>query len=86
MPPGVALGFTSTEAAPVKLFIAVLMSLFCATAQAQWTDKSGNRIPNADDQKSNGRFIAQLNFVTNEQEFFKKWGVKLGSGLSMPCQ
>jgi hypothetical protein len=57
----------------MNLFKILLLSLICASAHAQWTDKAGNRIPDSNAQKSNGNFIAQLIFVTDEQKFFEKW-------------
>jgi hypothetical protein len=57
----------------MRLISVLSILLACVSAQAQWTDKAGDLIPDSDDRKSNGGFIAQLIFVTNEQEFFEKW-------------
>src|SRR3546814_7055736 len=58
----------------MRLLGVILTWLLCASAHAEWIDKQGNPIPDSDDRKSNGQFIAQLIFITDEQEFFNKWG------------
>jgi len=60
-----------------KLMVTVMaLFLTCASSpafSAQWIDKSGKSIPDADNIKSAENFIAQLILTTDEQGLLKKW-------------
>ena len=43
-------------------------------AHADWINKSGERLPDAENRKSIGSFGAQLILVQDDQQMFKVWG------------
>ena len=54
----------------IPLFLACLLS---TGAHAEWVDKQGQPLSDAEDRKSNRNFGAQLIFTTEERELFRKW-------------
>lgn len=60
----------------LRVVIVGLFLLYAASPafSAQWIDKSGKSIPDAENIKSAENFIAQLILTTDEQGLLKKWG------------
>jgi hypothetical protein len=51
-----------------------LMSLLaCLDASAQWIDKEGKPLPDADDRKAIGHFGAEIIFTTDAKALEKRW-------------
>jgi hypothetical protein len=51
----------------------VLMLLSFSDARAQWIDKQGNVLPDAEDRKSVGTFGAEIIFTTDPDALEKRW-------------
>jgi len=53
----------------------LIVALTAATfgAKADWINKSGERLPDAENRKSAGNFGAQLILVRDDQQMFKVW-------------
>lgn len=58
----------------MKRIALVLLVVLGCNADAGWINKQRARLADSEDRKSTGDFGAQLVFVTDEQELFKKWG------------
>ena len=57
----------------LRLLLVYAAVTWCAAAPAAWVNKNGEKLPETSFRKSNGDFIAQMVFVTDEQLLFKTW-------------
>ncbi len=57
----------------MKMIFLTIIALLCGRANAEWMDKQGAKLPDAEDRKAVGDFGAQMIFTTDEQALFKKW-------------
>lgn len=54
--------------------LSVLALLAFTSAHAQWVDKQGNTLADADDRKSIGSFGAEIVFTTDAESLEERWG------------
>ena len=52
---------------------ALILTLACTIASADWVDKRGAGLPDTSYRKSAGDLVAQLVFVKDEQDLFRSW-------------
>lgn len=53
--------------------VLILLLLFPVIAFAGWINKQGEKLPETESRKSTGEFGAQLIFVGDENQLFKRW-------------
>jgi hypothetical protein len=66
-------GFRSEGCLAMRQTLLVLMLLSFSDARAQWIDKQGNVLPDAEDRKSVGTFGAEIIFTTDPDALEKRW-------------
>jgi hypothetical protein len=63
----------------VRFLLGIAAATWCGITSAAWVSRTGEQLPESSYRKSKGDFVAQMVFVTDEQELFDTWSIPSNS-------